>query len=362
MIFNLCLCLTIFIIYIITHISKKNSNFNDNVFLICSFALLFFFVAFRKTSIGNDTIEYIKLFNNCSLYKWDFLSANSRYEVGYVIFNIILSYISSSARFFMIVMSLIFNYSVYRFIKNNSRNYLFSIIIYINLLFFYQSMSSMRHFLALSVILLSFRFVKEKKILKYLIMVFIASNFHIAALVSFLIFPLYHMKFNNKRMIIFSIITYIFSIFLSKIFPYLSILTNRSDYYNYMIGEVKLANIIFFLIFCVFVVFSLIIIKKDSKELNNFNLYVLVISALLFALSINIAVLARVAQFIAMFTIIVLPNIIYYNIKEKRLVFEFIISMFLILYSSIVMIYRPEWNSAYNYELCVDNIYSNECK
>lgn len=362
MIFNLCLCLTIFIVYIITHISKKNSKFNDSVFLILSFALLFFFVAFRKTSIGNDTMEYIKLFKNCSLYKWDFLGANSRYEIGYIIFNIILSYVSSNTRFFMIIMSLIFNYSVFRFIKDNSKNYLFSIIIYINLLFFYQSMSSMRHFFALSIILLAFRFVKEKKLLKYLIMVLLASSFHIAALVSFLIFPLYHMKFNGKRVIIFSIFTFIISIFLSKVFPYLSILTNRSDYYNYMIGEAKLANIILFLIFFVFVMFSLIIIKKDNKELNNFNLYVLVISALLFSLSINIAVLARVAQFIAMFTVISLPNIIYYNIKEKRLIFELVISVFLILYSSIVMIYRPEWNSAYNYELCINNINGNECK
>ena len=362
MAFNLCLCLAIIILYFLTHISKKNLKFNDNFFLVCSFILLFFFVAFRKTNIGNDTMEYIKLFKNCSLYKWDYLGANIRYETGYIIFNIILSYISSSTRFFMIIMSLIFNYSVYKFIKFNSKNYLFSIIIYINLLFFYQSMTMMRQFLALSIILLSFNYIKEKKFFKYLIMTLLASCFHITAIVSLALYPMYYMNLNRKRIFILSSITLIISILLDRILPYLSILTNRRDFYNHLIGEVKLANIILFLIYFVFLIFSLFIIRKENKKFNNFYLYVFFFSSLLYSLSINTSILARMGHYIAIFSIIALPNIICFNIKTRKLVYEFIISAFLILYSSIIMVYRPEWNSAYNYESCIGNWYSNECK
>ena len=362
MIFNICLCLIIIFIYFVTHISKKNTKLNDIIFLFCSFFLLFFFVAFRKTSIGNDTLEYIKLFKNCSLYKWDYLDINVRYEIGYIIFNIIISYISSSTRFFMVIMSLIFNYSIYVFIKDNSKNYLFSIIIYLNLLFFYQSMTMMRQFLALSIILLSFKFVKEKKPLKYMVMVLLASSFHVTALISAFIYPMYYMKLNKKRILTLSIVTIVFSTFLDKIIPYLSILTNRSNFYNQMIGEVKLANVILFLIYLVFLIFSLFVIKKDNKKSNDFYLYVFIFSALLYALSINVAVLARVGLYFAILSIISLPNIIYYNLKNDRLIYELIISVFLILYSSIIMIYRPEWNSAYNYKSCIGNWHDVECE
>ena len=360
MVFNLSLCAIIIFIYFITHISK-NKKLSDKVFLLSSFFILFLVVALRKTNIGNDTTEYINIFKNCSIYKWNYLNSNSRYETGYLIFNIILSYFSSNTRFFLIIMSFIFNFSVYKIIKENSKNYLFSILIYINLLFFYQSMTMMRQFLALSVLLLSFNYIKEKKLLKYSLAVLLASSFHITAVLGIFIYPMYNMKFSYKKIFLYTIITLIVATLLNKIFPYLALITNRGEFYSQMIGEAKLANIILFLIYLVFSFFSYFIVSKKNIESNSFYLYSFIFSTLLYALSINTAILARVGQYFAIFSIISLPNVIYYNIKKSRLVFDSIIILLLVLYSSIIMVCRPEWNSAYNYESCIGNWNESGC-
>lgn len=360
--FNILLCLTIIIIYFLTHISKKDPNKNDKAFLLFAFIILFIAVAFRKTYIGNDTLEYIKFFKDCSLNRWNLFGTNIRFETGYIIFNNILGYISTNARFFMIVMSAIFNFSVYKFIKNNSKNFLFSILIYINLLFFYQSMTMMRQFLAISIILLSFNYVKDKKFFKYLAMTLLASCFHISAIISIIIYPIYYLKINRKRILTLSTITIIVSLLLSRIFPIIASLTNRSTYYNNQIGETKLANIILFLIYLTFTLFALLIARKNDKKNNSFYIYILFISTLLYGLSINAAILARIGHYIAIFSIIAIPNMLYLSIKKKRLLYELIIILFLISYSSTIMINRPEWNSAYNYESCIGEWNSSGCK
>lgn len=60
-------------------------------------------------------------------------------------------------------MSLIFNAGVYYFIKDNSKNYLLSVIMYICMLFYYNSMTMMRQFLALVIVLFSYSALKKEK-------------------------------------------------------------------------------------------------------------------------------------------------------------------------------------------------------
>lgn len=362
MIFNLCLCFFILIIYIFTHLSNKDKKFNNNLFLILTFILLFVLVAFRKTTMGNDTLEYIDLFKKCSIYKLDFLKTNSYFESGYVIFNVLLSFISTKPRFFMIIMSLIFNYSVYKFIKENSENYLFSVIMYINLLFFYQSMSMMRQFFALSILLLSFNLVKQKKLIKYAISVIVASLFHSTAILGILIYPMYHIKYKKKNISLIIGSTIFIMVFFDSIFPIIAKLLNRADLYNSMIGDAKIANFISFLIFLVFYIFSLIVIPKNKKIECNFYLYSFIFSFSIYAISINMAVLSRACQYFAIFSIIALPNIINNYIKNKRLIYNFVVCFFLIMYASTIMLYRPEWNSAYNYQSCIGHWDDKYCE
>lgn len=354
MIFNCFLCLFIIFLYMITHISNKEKNTKDKLFLVIVFFVMFIIVATRAMNIGNDTLSYLNIFRKCSIYKWDILSADMYYEKGYLFFNVLLSFISSKPRFFMIIMSALFNYAVYRFIKDNSNNYLLSVLMYINLLFFYQSMTMMRQFLALSIVLLfSLKFVKEKKIFKFILSIIIASLFHSSALIAILLYPIYYLKYSKKMVFIIFLSSMIVLITLNQVYPFVASMLNRETYYMTMVGETKLANIISTLIYFVMFLFCSFVSKKGEGYEKDFYLYTLIVAAAIFFISINMAVLSRASQYYAILAIISLPNLMENKVKNNKIIYSIVIVIFMMLYSSIVMIYRPEWNSAFNYKSCI---------
>ena len=354
MIFNLLLCLIIIFLYALINLGKQSKETKNKVFLVITFVILFFVVATREMNVGNDTKSYINLFNLCNMYKFDILNMNFYYEKGYLIFNVILNYLNFSPRFFMYIMSFIFNVSAYCFIKDNSKNYLMSVLMYINLLFFYQSMTMMRQFLALAIILMfSFKYVKNKQFLKFLLSIAVASLFHASAIIAVFIYPIYNLKYNRKRVLMIIVSSIIVLLSLKFIYPFIANLINRESYYIDMLGEAKLGNFISMLIFVIMYIFSLIIVKQKERQDYGFYLYTLLFTAAIYFVSINMAVLSRASQYYAIFSVISLPNLIEHNVKNNKIIVNIAIVFFMILYSSIVMIYRPEWNSAFNYKSCI---------
>ena len=107
MIFNLSLLLIILLLYFFTHLKNSYSKQKkDYLFLRITFIIFFILVSFRAFNIGNDTLTYLNFFEKCAKYKWEIVSFDGYYEGGYIILNILISYISLHPRFFLIVMSL----------------------------------------------------------------------------------------------------------------------------------------------------------------------------------------------------------------------------------------------------------------
>ena len=341
-------------VYLLTRIGNGSKKAKNNVFLLIAFFILFFVAATREMTIGNDTPNYLRLFKNCDIYKWHYLSINSYYEEGFVVFNILLSYLHISPRLFLAIMAFIFSFAAYKFIKDNSNNYLMSVLLFINLLFFYQSMTMLRQFLAFSIIILfGFKYVKEKKLLRYILTIVFASLFHSSAVLAVFIFPLYHMKYSRKTVLLITIGSIVMALFLTRIYPLIASFLDKGTYYMERIGDIKIGNLIAMVMFLLMYVFSLIVIKKEKRQDYSFYLYALLFSAAIYFVSINMSVLNRATQYYAIFSIIALPNIVEANMKESKLIVESIIIGLFILYSSVIMYSKPEWNSAYNYKTCL---------
>lgn len=354
MIFNLILCLSIVCIYLLTHIGKRDKKIKDRLFLVIVFLLLFVLVASREMTIGNDTASYLNIFKSSSEHGWDILNVNNYIERGYLAFNALLGYLHITPRIFMCIMALIFCGCTYKFIKENSHNYLMSVLMFINLMFFYDSMSLMRQFMALSIILyFGFKFIKEKKLLKYILTIVFAMLFHSTALLAIFIYPIYHMKYSRKLVLITMVCSAIGLILLGEIYPFIASIFNRDGFYASMIGDAKLGNIISMAMFLLMYLFSTFVVKKNEKQKYSFYLYSLLFTSMLYLVSINMAVLSRAALYFAFLSIVSLPNIIESNMKESKIVVESTVIGLFMLYASIIMVNKPEWNSAYNYKTCL---------
>lgn len=354
--FNIFLIVFIFMVYLLSKILIKDKNISNKVFLSIVFFTLFLFVGFRSTNTGNDTYTYIELFKKCTKSTFNTLS-QLRYEKGYLFFNYIIGKIIKNPRIFMLIMSFIFNFIVYWFIKKYSKNYLISVLVYVGLLFLYLSMTMYRQFFAIVIILISYRFAINKKILPFLVCLFLAYSMHTSAIASIIIYPICNLEYTRKRSFLIIIFAFISMIFLNLILSKFTLLFNYEVLYEIRNGSFSLANLLYFITFFILFIIGLIINKTNQNADNNKYLYFLLISAAFNFIAIRMNVLSRITDYFGIFSIIAIPNL-FYNLKtyifNKRIIL-ILLFIFLVTYSTTIIVLRPEWNSAFNYKFCVQD-------
>lgn len=358
MFFNLFLFILVIILYVLFNFNKKN-NLSNLIFLRICFVLFFILSSIRGYEIGTDTIMYVNLFSKCANGGWDVFSWDSYFEPLYLILNIIIGLFSKSNRFFIVVISFILNYAVYKFIKNNSKNYFFSVLVYIGMLFFYTSMTMLRQFIAIIICLYATKYAKEKKLFSFIICVCIAFGFHSSALLALLYYPCYNLKYSKKYIFIIIFACLLSALFLEPLVNIFMNLIGRTNYYTDRFGSENISNVLFFIIYLLFSIF-IILEKKNNQNIPSSYVYIFLFAMGFNFIAINMNIIGRGAEYFNIFSLIVIPNVLNdIKFKNNKFIFELIFFVFLLLYSSSIIYLRPNWNSAYNYNTCFNSEY--EC-
>ena len=358
--FNLLLIILVLVIYLITHYKTNNKVFSDKIFLMLVFILFFFLVGFRSVYMGNDTITYINLFKKCSSVSFKILS-EMRYEKGYLLFNYFLSSFVHNSRVFLIVFSFIFNYIVYRFIKKYSKDYLKSILLYICLLIIYLSMTMFRQYFAMLIVLISYKYAIEQRKIPFILLIILAISMHSSAIVGLLIYPICNIKFTKKRFIFILLVTMLVTFFLGGMLNKISLIFNYDILYEIRHESISVANLLYALVYFIFTIIAMYVKKycKDCGDNIDKYIYLLLFTTVFNIMALRMNVLSRMADYFSIFSIVAIPNVLA-NIKNfnTRRISNVILFIFLFLYSSIIITFRPEWNSAYNYKTC---FFDNSC-
>ena len=170
-------------------ISKRCNNKGRKIFIIMSAAILLIFSTFRGSILGG-----IYKGNDYDSYQnWFFTIENVKISLtNDVLFNLLMlcAYkLTGCFEVFVFITSLISIYGIYKFAIDNSKNYTLLIYYFITFGMYELGLSAIRQFLAISIFLMSFKFIHEKKFLKYLIGIIIASMFHSSAAILIFIYP-----------------------------------------------------------------------------------------------------------------------------------------------------------------------------
>lgn len=373
--------LIIYILMFSVLIFGKKSSLNRNkIYLILTFGLFGIIGALRGVTVGNDTLEYLNIYNRIR-ETGDIYALTWRYEIGYLYLNKVLGLFFSNQQAIIVLTSALIMFGYAKFIDKYSRCVWMSVYLFFVFRFFDMSMVVVRLNIAIVFILFSYDFLRQRKLIKFVVLVLIASLFHRTAIVFLISWPITKLKFNYKTiifMLIGSLILYgsfelVFNILL-KIFPTYSYYLDSS----YLNGEVRLASIINLLISFIISLFGLILhyqsinkkklyksdyyknnkLEKFEKNINDNEIMALVIVS---GAAINIWALRfnlfdRVSTYFQVFCIVYLPNIII-KIKNKKLVvlILFVVMVMFLLYSISINIMRPEWNGIYPYSFFWEN-------
>lgn len=167
------------------------------------FSLFFITLIFTglRYYTGNDWSGYISYFNNV-----DF--SDNKYEFGYKILNLICKTLFNNYYVVQFFASFLLCFSIFWFYKKNSEYKFLSLLLFIAAYFSSLFMSQVRQSIAVSILILGMKYIYNRDLKRYLIVLLFAALFHSSAIVAL---PIYFLFVSTK--LIFKIFLLLLSLF-----------------------------------------------------------------------------------------------------------------------------------------------------
>lgn len=337
--------------------------------------ILFILMGFKSSTIGNDTPNYIELFNRLQRMP-SIIDPGTRFEKGYQIYNKIIGCLFDNYQALFVITAAICIGCILYGISKNSRNWMYSLFLFIGFRFYYFFLSGLRQSIAVSIVFVAYTFLQKKKIIPYIALICLASTFHFSAFIFILAWPLSKMKVNQKNIaMLLGGIGAVYVLFTPLLNLALRILP---EYYSgYLSKEAgaanNLGNLIGALLPCAFLILAYsknyvkrsnytnaLLVKKyniEETSLSNSNpdmqVFFLIIAGGLSLIATRASILDRLVHYYWIFSICTIPNILFsIEDNQKRTAWFLLISVCVMAYNIILLVYRPEWNAVVPYKFC----------
>lgn len=132
-------------------------------------------------------------------------------ELGYVGLNYLIATFTANRYIFIFITTLIIYALFYKSIKDYTDNYPFALLLFLGLLFFF-SFTYFRQILGVGVAWLSIKYVYERKVWKFLLVMFIAFLMHNSALILVPVYWIPIRKFDKATVLIILAVCFILGI------------------------------------------------------------------------------------------------------------------------------------------------------
>lgn len=294
----------------------KPTKTKNLVFILISFSQLFLVMAFR-TGIGFDYNMYAVGFRNMAqtgfgdmnYYDWEF---------GYVLFNKLLGLIPGfDYQMLMIVLSIIAILPAALFIYRHSEMPWLSTILYVNLFMFFMSMNFLRQMIAVSLVMISWHFMKRNKFILFAVMIVIASFFHQTVLLMLPVYFLVKMKPALKELLIYGFILLWFYAASANLFNL--VLNFYHEEYKESSFIVQGLSFIYAVLPLFLTIVSFVLVKLGTINLTNENKYLINLSFIGTLMMVTMAkhsIIERLSYFFIIFMILLVP-VVYRSLRTK---------------------------------------------
>ncbi|OAP71941.1 EpsG family protein [Psychrobacter sp. SHUES1] len=194
----------ILLVFISLWISVEKAAIHRKSFWI-PLLILSVFSGIRNYTVGTDSPNYTKYFRyNLNPYNFSF---NENVEYGYQLFTYILLNLTHNYFWLFFISSLIVVGCYLVSIRKLSVNYTLSVFIFITLGTYTFFFNGLRQGIAMALIALATPALISKQLIPFLLIVILASSFHISALVLLPVYLLLHSKIQNYYKFLISFLT-----------------------------------------------------------------------------------------------------------------------------------------------------------
>ncbi len=302
------------IIYLIGMLRGKKLN---KICISMFFIILIVLLSLRSIECGTDLKMYsgfFRVFSNSSLDK--VLNFSKKGEKLYYILNKIISMIGGNFQFFLFIVALMSIIPIAVLYYKKSENGILTIALFMVVAPFSMFFSGLRQSIAMGIIIFAFKYIQDKKVIKYIICVIIAMYFHKSAMFCLIFYPVYHAKITKKWLYIIiptMIITYVFN---KQIFSFLLHIYNPiyEDNYGFVTSTGQYSILILLILF---IIYCFVFPDKNKINKEFMGLRNMLILSTMFQLFVPInPIVMRMNYYTLLFVPILIPKVI--NIGYKK--------------------------------------------
>lgn len=215
-------------------------------------------------------------------------------------------------------------------IYRNTDELLIAVMLYIFLGCWHGSFNGTRQYLATAVLFCGYRYLVDKKAIKYFLVVFLAFLCHKSAIVMFLLYPAVHLRANLKNLSLLIIFSWIVLNAYDRLFELAGWILDKE------IGDTEFAstgvNIIRIVVACTpGLLFYLMIPARERTRNLEIHLNLTIIHGILAIITMNSRLLQRIILYTAAYQTIAIPVLVGRIDKYKRVIF---VPAMLLLYAA----------------------------
>lgn len=334
--------------------NQKISISQKTYIIICSLALIFV-MGLRSRYVGTmDTFIYSQMFDTAQNFSdlRDFLKnrevlggALLLSEGGFYTYVWLVAQVFSDVQWFILITSAFIVIATARFIYKNSDDSLISWISFVCLGSMTFTMNGMRQAMAMSFCLLSYRFVREKKLLRFLLIMIIAVLFHKSAIIFVFVYLMRNMKLNVQSFAFVAIGVGAFLIFAQNIAFIYDSFTGE----DYATAETfESGGVVTILIYLIAII-GMLLRYKSIQDSEKFLPLALIIVGLSLYLGrfISTQIYERASYYFAYFLMLCFPTVL----KESDPKVRFWLRSSFVLLSVVLFAYRIQNTGFAEYEM-----------
>ncbi len=252
----------------------------NNLALPVFFAVLLALLVCRHETIGRDLHAYEYYFDiypymdieDFDLFREESLFRLLNWAVGQIDHNFQL-YIAAVAVITIIPIACVY--------CEDRRNSYLKIVVFLSMSTFVMLFSGLRQMMTIACAMIAYRFVREKKVIPFLLMALIGYGFHHSAFMILLLYPLYHARFKKNHLWIIVPLAVASFVLNNQIFMSLQMfMQSISDRYEYEATET--GAFMSLVLFLMFAVFAYVVPDESKMDQEMFGLRNYLVAAVFF--------------------------------------------------------------------------------
>ncbi len=325
--------------YILLYLKKSEKNTK----IYCGIVAVQWIVlsGLRHFSVGDDTYAYFTAFERTKNISWSKIFSDiynylfNGLEIkdpGYELVEKIFQIFSGSYQLYLVFIAVVFTALMAVWVYKYSKMPCFSFILYSVLFYAFYSVTGHRQTLATALIVFwGYKYIREKKLIKFLILAFVAFLLHKSSVVFIPFYFIAHIPITTPYVFI-AFVVIITLVFLGKSFygVVAEFLGFSEDLIDYAVGGAETYALILTLL-CVIILFFYFYYKKNTENATHiFNITLLTLMSSL--LVFQNQSFMRIQQYYSLFLMISFPEVICSFDKKSRIIVYAISAGVLIFY------------------------------